>query len=271
MTTELSIYQVDAFTDALFGGNPAAVVLLQEWLPDALLHKIAAENNLAETAFLVPERDLYHLRWFTPKIEVDLCGHATLASAQVVFEMLRPGRRSVTFLTRKAGPLTVTIQGDRLSMDFPSRPPERVSAPVGLADALGAEPVEVWAAGKLLCVFETEGTVKALQPDFRKVAALDCFGVIATAPGNDGVDFVSRYFAPHAGIDEDPVTGSAHCTLVPYWSRRLGKAKLEARQISLRGGRLSCEDRGERVSLAGRAVLYLEGRIFVSYHPGAEP
>lgn len=263
MTTELSIYQVDAFTDDVFGGNPAAVVLLQDWLPDALLQKIAAENNLAETAFLVPERDLYHLRWFTPKIEVDLCGHATLASAQVVFEMLYPGRRSVTFLTRKAGPLTVTIQGDRMVMDFPARPAERVSMPLGLVEALGAEPAEVWAAGKLLAVFETEGAVRALVPDFRKVAALDCLGVIATAPGNGGIDFVSRYFAPHAGIDEDPVTGSAHCTLVPYWSRRLGKTKLEAHQVSARGGRLSCEDRGARVSLAGRAVLYLEGRIFV--------
>jgi PhzF family phenazine biosynthesis protein len=269
MTTEFSIYQVDAFTDDVFGGNPAAVVLLQHWLPDVVLQKIAAENNLAETAFLVPDRDRYELRWFTPKIEVDLCGHATLASAQVVFEMLYPGRRSVGFTTRKAGTLTVTIQGDRLSMDFPARPPERVTAPAGLVEALGAEPTEVWAAGKLLCVFETEGAVKALDPDFRKVAALDCLGVIATAPGNDGVDFVSRYFAPHAGIDEDPVTGSAHCTLVPYWSRRLGKPKLEARQISARGGRLWCEDRGDRVTLAGRAVLYLEGRIFVPSHPGA--
>ncbi len=270
VTTELSIYQVDAFTDDLFGGNPAAVVLLQQWLPDALLQKIAAENNLAETAFLVPERDVYHLRWFTPKLEVDLCGHATLASAQVVFEMLYPGRRSVTFLTRKAGPLTVTIQGDRMSMDFPARPPERMTPLAGLVEALGAEPSEVWAVGNCLCVFETEGAVKALTPDFRKLAALDCIGVIATAPGNGGVDFVSRYFRPAAGVDEDPVTGSAHCTLVPYWSRRLGKAKLEARQISTRGGRLSCEDRGERVSLAGHAVLYLEGRIFVpSHQPGA--
>ena len=271
MTTELSIYQVDAFTDALFGGNPAAVVLLQDWLPDVLLQQIAAENNLAETAFLVPERDLYHLRWFTPKLEVELCGHATLAAAQVVFEMLYPGRRSVTFLTRKAGPLTVTIQGDRMVMDFPARPAERVSMPAGLVDALGAEPNEVWAVRRLMCVFETEGAVKALRPDFRKVAALDCFGVIATAPGSDCVDFVSRYFAPHAGIDEDPVTGSAHCTLVPYWSRRLGKTRLEAHQISARGGRLACEDKGARILLAGRAVLYLEGRIFVPTHPGAEP
>lgn len=269
MTTELSIYQVDAFTDDLFGGNPAAVVLLQQWLPDALLQKIAAENNLAETAFLVPERDLYHLRWFTPAVEVPLCGHATLASAQVVFEMLHPGRRAVTFLTRKAGPLTVTVQGDRMSMDFPARPAERVATPAGLVEALGAEPSEVWAANNLMCVFETEGAVKALQPDFRKVAALDCLGVIATAPGNGGVDFVSRYFAPALGVDEDPVTGSAHCTLVPYWSRRLGKTKLEARQISARGGHLSCEDKGARVSMAGRAVLYLEGRIFVPSPTGA--
>jgi len=267
VTIELSIYQVDAFTDQAFGGNPAAVVPLPEWLPDALLQQIAAENNLSETAFLVPvgdrAGDRYELRWFTPRLEVDLCGHATLASAQVVFEMLHPGRRSVSFVTRKAGTLTVAIQGDRLAMDFPARPAERVTPPPGLVEALGATPTEVWAAGKLLCVFETEGAVKALEPDFRKVAALDCFGVIATAPGNDGVDFVSRYFAPHAGIDEDPVTGSAHCTLVPYWSRRLGKSRLEARQISARGGRLWCEDRGDRVALAGRAVLYLEGRIFV--------
>jgi PhzF family phenazine biosynthesis protein len=263
MPMELSIYQVDAFTDEVFGGNPAAVVPLHDWLPDALLQKIAAENNLSETAFLVPERDAYQLRWFTPKLEIDLCGHATLASAQVVFEMLQPGRRTVTFTTRKAGQLTVTAQGDRLAMDFPAQPAEPVAIPDGLAAALGgARPVEVWAASKLLCVFETEGAVKALEPDFRKLAR-DFKGVIATAPGSDGVDFVSRFFAPYAGIDEDPVTGSAHCTLVPYWARRLGKTELEARQTSARGGRLHCQDRGERVSLAGRAALYLEGRIFV--------
>jgi PhzF family phenazine biosynthesis protein len=263
MALELPIYQVDAFADALFGGNPAAVVPLRAWLPDALLQQIAAENNLAETAFLVAEGDSYALRWFTPTTEVPLCGHATLASASVVFEFLQPGRRQVSFTTRRAGPLSVIQSGALLELDFPAKPPEPIVLPDGLIEALGARPTALLANGKLFAVFETAGAVKDLAPDFRKLARLDFDGLVATAPGADGIDFVSRYFAPHLGIDEDPVTGSAHCLLVPYWAKILGRSKLTGRQISARGGTVYGEDRGARVGLAGRAQLYLEGRIFL--------
>jgi PhzF family phenazine biosynthesis protein len=263
MALELPIYQVDAFADALFGGNPAAIVPMRDWLGDGLLQKIAAENNLAETAFLVAEGETYHLRWFTPTTEVPLCGHATLASAYVVFEFLQPGRRRVTFTTNRSGPLTVSQAGDLLAMDFPAKPPEPVAAPEGLAEALGARPRAHLANEMLVAVFDTAREVAHLAPDFRKLAALDFDGVIATAPGTDGVDFVSRYFAPHVGIDEDPVTGSAHCRLVPYWAKILGKPRLTGRQISARGGTVLGEDRGARVGLSGRARLYLEGRIFL--------
>ena len=192
-----------------------------------------------------------------------LCGHATLASAYVVFEFLQPGRRQVTFTTRRSGPLTVSQSGALIAMDFPAKPPETVSMPDGFVEALGARPQTLLAHDKLFAVFATAGEVKRLAPDFRKLAALDFDGVVATAPGADGIDFVSRYFAPHAGIDEDPVTGSAHCLLVPYWSKVLGKSKLTGRQVSARGGTVHGEDRGSRVGLAGRAQLYLEGRIFL--------
>jgi PhzF family phenazine biosynthesis protein len=263
MALELPIYQVDAFADALFGGNPAAVVPMREWRPDALLQKIAAENNLAETAFLVADGDSYALRWFTPVAEVPLCGHATLASAYVVFEFLQPGRRRVTFTTMRAGPLHVSQSGALLELDFPAKPPEPVATPDGLVEALGARPTTLLANGKLFAVFDTAEAVKALAPDFRKLAGLDFDGLVATAPGADGIDFVSRYFAPHLGIDEDPVTGSAHCLLVPYWAKILGKSKVTGRQISARGGTVHGEDRGGRVGLSGGARLYLEGRIFL--------
>jgi PhzF family phenazine biosynthesis protein len=264
MALELPIYQVDAFADAPFTGNPAAVVPLRDWLPDRVLQAIAAENNLAETAFFVPDGDTFALRWFTPTVEVPLCGHATLASAYVIFEFLQPGRRQVTFTTRRSGPLGVAQTGDLLTLDFPARPPEPTSAPEGLVEALGgARPAQVLAYDKLFCVFETAGEVKKLVPDFRLVAALDSDGVVVTAPGGDGIDFVSRYFAPAKGIDEDPVTGGTHCLLVPYWAKRLGKPKLVGRQVSARGGTVHGEDRGARVSLAGKAQLYLEGRIFL--------
>jgi PhzF family phenazine biosynthesis protein len=263
MALELPIYQVDAFADALFGGNPAAVVPMPAWLPDALLQKIAAENNLAETAFLVAEGDHYALRWFTPTTEVPLCGHATLASAAVVFEFLQPGRRQVTFTTCHAGALHVTQSGGLLELDFPARPPEPVARPDGLVEALGVLPPTLLANGKLFAVFAAADAVKNLAPDFRKLARLDFDGLVATAPGTGGIDFVSRYFAPHLGIDEDPVTGSAHCLLVPYWAKILGKRKVTGRQISARGGTVHGEDRGERVGLSGRAQLYLEGRIFL--------
>jgi PhzF family phenazine biosynthesis protein len=254
------IYQIDAFASSVFAGNPAAVCPLERWVPDATMQAVAAENNLAETAFFVPRSGGdYDLRWFTPESEVDLCGHATLASAHVVFTRLDPSRNGVTFHT-KSGPLTVEREGERLAMDFPSRPPARVDPMPALALALGAEPLELWSSRDLMAVFADEDAVRAIQPSFDRIHALGVFGVIVTAPGRS-VDFVSRFFAPLMGVPEDPVTGSAHCTLIPYWSRRLSRTRLSARQISRRGGDLDCEDRGERVRIAGRAVQYLEGTI----------
>jgi predicted PhzF superfamily epimerase YddE/YHI9 len=261
---QLPIYQVDAFTDALFGGNPAAICPLEAWLPDATLQAIAAENNLAETAFFVREGADYALRWFTPTVEVDLCGHATLASGHVILRCLEPGRDSVDFRTLKAGTLQVSERdADFLEMDFPSRPPVPTEPPPGLLEALGGAPKAVLRARDHVVVYERTADVAALRPDFTALGKVDCWAVTATAPGDDGVDFVSRFFAPRQGIDEDPVTGSAHCTLTPYWAGRLGKTELEARQISRRGGALRCTLSGDRVSLAGRTVLYLEGKISI--------
>jgi PhzF family phenazine biosynthesis protein len=259
---KLRLFQIDAFARRIFSGNPAAVVPLERWLDDATLQAIATENNLSETAFLVGSRGEYHIRWMTPAAEVDLCGHATLASAWVVFHALEPGRTEVTFRSQ-SGPLRVAAEGDRLALDFPSRPPEPTAvAASALGEALGREPVAVLESRDLMAVYDREGDVRALLPDMARVAAFDCTGVIATAPGTD-CDFVSRFFAPAVGIPEDPVTGSAHCTLVPYWSKRLGRASLFARQVSARGGELWCEDRGERVRIAGHAAPYLEGTIEV--------
>ncbi len=261
---KLPIYQVDAFTDRLFAGNPAAICPLESWLPDATMQSIAAENNLAETAFFVREGDGFLLRWFTPMVEVDLCGHATLASAYVIFQILEPSRTSVAFRTLKAGTLTVTRDGDVLSMDFPARAPLPTATPPGLIEALGGPtPLDVLIARDHVLVYEREADVVALEPNFAALAKLPCWGVIATAPGEGHVDFVSRFFAPSQGIDEDPVTGSAHCELTPYWADRLGVMRLEARQISKRGGALTCTLKGDRVILAGKAVLYLEGTITV--------
>jgi predicted PhzF superfamily epimerase YddE/YHI9 len=257
----LPIYQIDAFTGALFRGNPAAVCPLEAWLDTALMQSIAAENNLAETAFIVSAGEDYDLRWFTPEVEVKLCGHATLASAFVVFRYLRPDAPSATFHSQ-SGPLTVTRDGDLLTLDFPALPAVPEPAPPGLVESLGTAPLEVLRARDHVAVYGTEADVRALRPDFERMKTLPGLGVIATAPGSD-CDFVSRFFAPGAGIPEDPVTGSAHCTLVPYWAQRLGKDRLHARQVSPRGGELFCEARGERVSLGGRAVLYLEGSIHV--------
>jgi PhzF family phenazine biosynthesis protein len=259
----LLIYQVDAFADKLFGGNPAAICPLPQWLPDATMQAIAAENNLAETAFFVREGADYTLRWFTPAVEVDLCGHATLASAHIVFSFLEPKRESVNFQTLKAGTLSVARDDDLLVMDFPSRPPAPVEAPAGLLAALGGKPHEVLKARDHLVVYGSAAEVLALTPDFAALGKVDCWAAAATAPGEDGVDFVSRFFAPRQGIDEDPATGSSHCTLVPYWAKRLGKTELNARQLSQRGGTLHCQLRGDRVSIGGRAVLYLEGQITV--------
>jgi PhzF family phenazine biosynthesis protein len=257
------IYQVDAFSSRLFAGNPAAICPLSEWLPDATLQAIAAENNLAETAYYIVRDGQYHLRWFTPAAEVDLCGHATLASAHVILEMRRElTEPRVSFLT-KSGELIVTREGDFYALDFPSRPPAETAFDAKLFEALGATPKLVLGARDYLCVFDTEAEVRALKPNMERLAAIDRFATIVTAPGTD-CDFVSRFFAPAKGVPEDPVTGSAHCTLIPYWSARLGKTKLFARQVSPRGGELWCEHRGDRVIIAGKAAAYLEGAIRVA-------
>ncbi len=257
---QIPLFQVDAFTDEPFSGNPAAVCPLPRWLDDELLSAIAAENNLSETAFVVEQGEDWELRWFTPTTEVDLCGHATLAAAFVLFRD-RPQRGRIRFHTREAGILTVQRHAEGLALDFPSRPPFPIEMPPGLVDALGGiEPLELLRATKTMAVFDSEATVRSLVPYLGYVANMDGDGLIVTAPG-DSVDFVSRYFAPHAGIDEDPVTGSAHCTLAPYWAARLDKRSMHARQVSARGGQLQCTVDGDRVELVGRAVLYLEGTI----------
>ncbi|MDZ7264260.1 MAG: PhzF family phenazine biosynthesis protein [candidate division KSB1 bacterium] len=255
------LYQIDAFTSQVFAGNPAAVVLLPYWLDDRTLQSIAMENNLSETAFLFRQADHYELRWFTPVAEVDLCGHATLASAYVVFQFLEPASRSVTFKTR-SGLLAVQREDDLLAMDFPARRALPAPPVDYLLKGLGVTPDEVLVARDHLVVYPSEAIVRALKPDMALLAQLDSLGVIATAPGEEA-DFVSRFFAPKVGVPEDPVTGSAHCTLIPYWSERLGRKKLQAQQVSARGGELFCEDQGTRVKIAGRAALYLKGEIFI--------
>ena len=266
MTSAIPIYQIDAFTSHVFAGNPAAVCPLEAWLPDDVLQSIAAENNLAETAFFVTggaQGADYALRWFTPTTEIDLCGHATLAAAFVVFNRLRLDAHSVNFSSR-SGILTVTRNNNFLALDFPALPAVPCDVPAALVEGLGHGAQEVQLASNYLAVFETEVQITALAPNMTLLASLHPHGVIATAPGAAGeVDFVSRFFAPSFGIPEDPVTGSAHCTLVPYWSDRLARDHLLARQISARGGELICDMRGDRVGLAGRAVLYLEGTIIV--------
>ena len=259
----LPLYQVDAFTDHLFAGNPAAVCPLDAWLPDATMQAIAAENNLAETAFFVREAGDYALRWFTPTVEVDLCGHATLASGHVVMKFLEPQRQSVDFRTTKAGTLTVARRDDMLVMDFPARPATATEPSPGLLAALGGNPREVLRARDHLVVYDSAAEIATLKPDLVALANVDCWAAIVTAPGADGIDFVSRFFAPAQGVPEDPVTGSSHTTLTPYWARRLGKTELEARQLSRRGGALRCTLNGDRVGIGGRAVLYLEGHISV--------
>ncbi len=259
-------FHVDAFAQGPFTGNPAGVCPLETPLPAALMQQIAAENNLAETAFIVPRSAPaeYDIRWFTPAVEIDLCGHATLASAHVLFTHLALAGSEVTFHSQ-SGPLRVTRETDgRLTLDFPSRPPQELAThPTGLADGLRATPLHVLAARDLLAVFNTEAEVRALHPDYARIAALEYVGVIATAPGSDGIDFVSRFFAPRVGVPEDPVTGSAHSTLIPYWAQKLGKTELRARQISPRAGDLWCRLRGDRVDISGYAVTYAVGELRV--------
>jgi len=258
---KLSLYQIDAFTSQLFGGNPAAVVLLKEWLPDETLQKIAAENNLSETAFVIVREGTSLLRWFTPTVEVDLCGHATLAAGHVLFHSVYSSANKVSFSTQ-SGVLHVERNDGRLSLDFPARPGKPVPVSDELTAALGARPRECFLARDLLAIFEDEAPVQNLKPDLVRVAAIEVFAIIVSAPGKT-VDFVSRFFAPRGGVPEDPVTGSAHCTLAPYWAGRLGKSSLTARQLSARGGELYCEVRGDRVLISGHTIEYLRGEITV--------
>ena len=262
MSCEIEIFQVDAFTDRVFGGNPAAVCRLTDgWLPDRTMQSIAAENNLSETAFLVAEGDGYDIRWFTPVREVDLCGHATLASGYVVMTHIDPSVREVRFNSR-SGRLDVRREEDWLILDLPALPPQALEDWSGVADALGVEPREVLQNGKMLVLLDDRSAVQDTRPDMGKVAALSAGGIIITAPGDD-CDFVSRFFAPAGGIPEDPVTGSAHSVLAPYWGERLGKTRMLARQISARGGLLKLELRGDRVWMTGKVVPYLQGRITI--------
>jgi len=263
----LRLYQLDAFTDQLFGGNPAAVCPLTEWLPDETMQAIARENNLAETAFYVPTENGYHIRWFTPTVEVDLCGHATLATAYVVFFLEKTTEDDKVDFDSRSGILHVCREGDWLILNFPSDPTHIAIQPPAIETSLnGTKPVEVLKGGTdYLLVFQNEQQIVDLDPDFRELATIPARGVIVTAPGNgsdkEPVDFVSRFFAPQSGIDEDPVTGSAHTTLIPYWAERLGKTVLTARQVSKRGGYIRCKHLGERVEISGQVKLYLTGEI----------
>jgi PhzF family phenazine biosynthesis protein len=254
------IFQLDAFATRRFEGNPAAVMVLPAYPDDAAMLALAGENNLAETAFLVHDGNDWRIRWFTPRVEVPLCGHATLASAAVVMERLEPGRREVVFQSA-SGPLAVQRCGQGYRMDFPARPSERMArAPEGLSEALGMAPLEVWQNEfNFLALLADPGAVRALAPDFRAIARFERPGLIVTAAGEGGFDFTSRYFAPAKGVDEDPVTGGAHCMLAPFWAPRLGKQEFLARQASPRGGTVRCRLRGARVELEGACVFYLEG------------
>ncbi len=263
----LQIFQLDAFTARLFGGNPAAVMPLARFPDDALLQALAAENNLSETAFLVPQSSDYRLRWFTPLTEVPLCGHATLASGAVVMERLEPGRDVVVFHSA-SGPLTVRRAASGYVMDFPARPAEPLASPPALLQALRCTALAARETyvndASYMAVLDSAANVRALAPDMAAIARLDRGSVIVTAPGEGDYDFVSRFFAPAKGVPEDPVTGSAHCTLVPYWSRRLGRERLHAYQASRRGGELRCRLVGERVQIAGQCVFYLEGEVEIA-------
>jgi predicted PhzF superfamily epimerase YddE/YHI9 len=263
IAVRIPIYQVDAFASEVFSGNPAAVCILDKWIHDKRLQSIAAENNLSETAFLVQTDNGFDLRWFTPVTEVALCGHATLASAFVLFACRKWPADSVRFQTRKSGELVVTRRGDLWEMDFPARPAAERIPPVGLSEALGVVPRKVFGSVEdLMVVLDGEKAVREVRPDFDGLRGVECRGTIVTAPG-DRSDFVSRFFAPRFGIPEDPVTGSAHCVLIPYWASVLGKNDLHAFQVSQRGGELFCTHAGERVRISGKAALYLEGTITI--------
>ncbi len=260
---ELKLYQVDAFAGNVFEGNAAAVCPLEEWLSDEQMQSIALENNLSETAFFVKDGDRYRLRWFTPETEVDLCGHATLASAHTLFEHLGYDRDEILF-DSNSGELRVTKEGEMLKMNFPATPAEEAKAPEGLPEALGVDSAEIYRAADLMVVLDSESELASLEPNFFLLGKVNTRGIIVTAPASDTkYDFVSRFFAPAVGIDEDPVTGSAHTMLAPYWAEKLGKNVLRARQISKRGGDVLCEVKGDRVELSGKAVTYMSAQIVI--------
>ncbi|MBV1776159.1 PhzF family phenazine biosynthesis protein [Burkholderiaceae bacterium DAT-1] len=253
------IYQIDAFTSERFKGNPAAVMMLEHWPSDEQLTSIAAENNLAETAFILREGAEYQIRWFTPEVEIALCGHATLASAFVICELLEPGRTAITF-SSKSGSLHVRKHGEHYTLNFPARVNEAIPCPAGLAEAIGIAPLEVFTSGpNYLALLPSADAVRALKPDFAAIARLDQSGLVVTAPGDKGFDCVSRFFAPAKGVPEDPVTGSAHCGLAPFWAARLDKQSIRAWQASPRGGEIQCKLIGDRVELSGTAVFYMQG------------
>lgn len=259
---KLQIFQADAFATSLFKGNPAAVVPLTEWLADETMQQIAAENNLSETAFFIPEGDHFHIRWFTPKAEVKLCGHATLATAHVLFNELNFRGGQIEF-DSQSGILTVKKVGDKLQLDFPADFARETEAVPVFAEAFGVHPLATF-KGKTdyLLLFDSEETIRNFQPDISLLLTTDARGIMVTAKGND-VDFVSRFFAPAVGVNEDPVTGSAHTTLIPFWAKRLNKTEMTALQLSARGGQLWCTLSGDRVLIAGKAVTYLKGEIEV--------
>ena len=262
---KLQIFQVDAFTDRPFAGNPAAVVPLDAWLPDETMLAIAAENNLAETAFFVPADGRYAIRWFTPKVEVNLCGHATLASAHVIFNELKLETDSIDFYSERSGLLGVKKEADRLVLDFPSYAVEEIEQIAELSVAVGKVPLQMWETqGNMVMLrLETESDVREVEPDFHALANVPYDEVIITAPG-DTADFVSRMFAPRIGIPEDPVTGAIHCSLIPYWAEELGKKELYAKQVSARGGELFCEHHDDRVRIGGNAVTFMKGEIYAN-------
>jgi PhzF family phenazine biosynthesis protein len=256
----LPFFQVDAFTDRLFGGNPAGVCPLDNWLQDDTMQKIAMENNLSETAFFVRNENGFHIRWFTPKVEVNLCGHATLASAHVIFNHLGYPEKKVAFKSR-SGILNVTREGDLLILDFPSNMPVRTALPDDFVQALNITPVQCFRGKEdYLLLYKSQQEIEALLPDFRHLEKVDARAVIVTAPA-EKADFASRFFAPRVGVDEDPVTGSAHTVLIPFWAEKLGKIEMKALQLSRRGGTLFCRLRGDRVDIGGKAVTFLKGEI----------
>jgi PhzF family phenazine biosynthesis protein len=261
---QLPIYQVDAFTDKLFGGNPAAIIPLKTWLPDELMQKIALENNLSETAFFVPTNNTFHIRWFTPTIEVNLCGHATLATAFVIFNVLKYKQDTILF-DSKSGVLKVRKEGNWLELDFPAQTITKSKAPEGLIEGIGRKPLEIFrASDDYLLVFKSQKDIEEISPNFNTLKQIKARGVIVTSRAKlKRLDFVSRFFAPGSGIDEDPVTGSAHTKLVPYWANILGKNELVSEQISTRKGFLKCKLVGDRVLMAGKGKLFLKGKIIV--------